>query len=43
MRLRTRPPLLTYLLSSPPAAATFDVRAAYAARVDEEASRSAAR
>ena len=30
-------------MSSPPAAATFDARAAYAARVDEEASRSAAR
>ena len=30
-------------ISSPPAAATFDARAAYAARVDEEASRSAAR
>ena len=29
-------------MSSPPAAATFDARAAYAARVDEEASRSAA-
>ena len=28
-------------ISSPPAAATFDARAAYAARVDEEASRSA--
>ena len=30
-------------MSSPRAAATFDARAAYAARVDEEASRSAAR
>ena len=30
-------------MSSPPAAATFDERAAYAARVDEEASRSAVR
>ena len=30
-------------MSSPPAAATFDARAAYTARVDEEASRSAAR
>ena len=30
-------------MSSPPAAATFDARAAYAARVEEEASRSAAR
>ena len=30
-------------MSSPPAAATFDARAAYAARVDEEAWRSAAR
>ena len=30
-------------MSSPPAAATFDARAAYAAHVDEEASRSAAR
>ena len=30
-------------MSSPPAVATFDARAAYAARVDEEASRSAAR
>ena len=30
-------------MSSPPAAATFDARAAYAARVDEEASTSAAR
>ena len=30
-------------ISSPPAAATFDARAAYAACVDEEASRSAAR
>ena len=30
-------------MSSPPAAATFDARAAHAARVDEEASRSAAR
>ena len=30
-------------MSSPPGAATFDARAAYAARVDEEASRSAAR
>ena len=30
-------------MSSPPAAATFDARAAYAARVDEEASRSAVR
>ena len=30
-------------MSSPPAAATFDARAAYAARVDEEGSRSAAR
>ena len=30
-------------MSSPPAAATFDGRVAYAARVDEEASRSAAR
>ena len=30
-------------MSSPPAAATFDARAAYAARVDEEASRSGAR
>ena len=29
-------------MSSPPAAATFDARAAYTARVDEEASRSAA-
>ena len=30
-------------ISSPPAAATFDTRAAYAARVDEETSGSAAR
>ena len=30
-------------MKSPPATATFDARAAYAARVDEEASRSAAR
>ena len=30
-------------MSTPPAAATFDARAAYPARVDEEASRSAAR
>ena len=30
-------------MSSPPAAAKFDARAAYAARVEEEASRSAAR
>ena len=30
-------------MSSPPAAVTFNARAAYAARVDEEASRSAAR
>ena len=43
LQRETREETVEITRSSPPAAAMFDARAAYAARVDEEASRSAAR